>query len=138
MPYSPSNAALSWLVLCLFVAAAAAKDTANQSEASPKSVQAAVAQLEKLANDSLGRSGVPGIAIAVVYRDQVVFQQGLGVREAGKAGQIDADTVFQVASMSKPIASTVLASLVGEGRIEWDDRVIDHDPEFRMFDPYVT
>lgn len=133
-----SSAVFSWLLLCLTVAAAAAENTARESETPPKNVQAAVAQLEKLANESLQRSGVPGIAIAVVHRDQVVFEQGFGVREAGQPEQIDADTVFQVASMSKPIASTVLASLVGEGRIDWDDRVIDHDPEFRMFDPFVT
>jgi len=60
------------------------------------------------------------------------------VCEAGKPQRIDADTVFQVASMSKPLTSTVLAALVGEKRIGWDDRVIDHDPGFRMYDPYVT
>ena len=132
MPFAPGS------LLCLSVATVAADDAARTSETPPNHVEAAVAQLEKLANDSLHSSGVPGIAIAVVHRDQVVYQQGFGVREAGKPDRIDADTVFQVASMSKPIASTVLASLVGEGRIDWDDRVIDHDPEFRMFDPYVT
>ncbi len=82
--------------------------------------------------------GVPGIAIAVVHRDQVVYKKGFGVRETGKPQRVDADTVFQVASMSKPIASTVFAALVGEGRIGWDDRVIDHDASFRMYDPFVT
>jgi CubicO group peptidase (beta-lactamase class C family) len=94
--------------------------------------------LEKLAKQTLTQTGVPGIAIAVVHQDRAIFKQGFGVREAGKPGRVDADTVFQLASVSKPLASTVLAKLVDEKRIDWDDRVIDHDPGFRMFDPYVT
>jgi CubicO group peptidase (beta-lactamase class C family) len=73
-----------------------------------------------------------------VLQDQVVYKKGFGVCEAGKPERIDADTVFQIASMSKPLTSTVLAVLVGEGRVGWDDRVIDGDPAFRMYDPYVT
>ena len=60
----------------------------------------------------------------------MVYLKGFGVREAGKEEPVDADTVFQLASVSKPMASTVLAILVGEGVIAWDDRVIDHDPAF--------
>jgi len=81
---------------------------------------------------------LPGIAIVVVHRDQVIFKKGYGVREVGRPEPIDADTVFQVASVSKPITATVLAALVGEGRVGWDDRVIDRDPGFRMYDPFVT
>ena len=81
---------------------------------------------------------LPGIAIVVVHRDRVIFKKGYGVREVGQPEPIDADTVFQLASVSKPITATVLAALVGEGRIGWDDRVIDRDPGFRMYDPFVT
>ncbi|MEX2112176.1 MAG: serine hydrolase [Pirellulales bacterium] len=94
--------------------------------------------MEKLTRLTLKSTEVPGIAIAVVHQDQVVYKLGFGVREAGKPDRIDADTVFQVASMSKPIASTVLAALVGEGELGWDDRVIDRDPDFRMYEPFVT
>ena len=65
-------------------------------------------------------------------------RHSFGVRAAGKPEPIDADTVFQLASVSKPIATTVLAALVGEGVINWDDRLIDHLPDFRMSDPWVT
>ena len=60
-------------------------------------------------------TGIPGIAIAVVFKDEVVFAKGFGVREVGKADPVDADTVFQLASVSKPIGSTVVAALIGEG-----------------------
>ena len=129
---------LRTLLLCLLTTMASADDAPPKTEVTPERVKRAIVELEKLNNQTLKSTGVPGIAIAVVHRDQVVYKQGFGVREAGKPERIDADTVFQVASMSKPIASTVLAALVGEGHIAWDDRVIDHDPGFRMYDPFVT
>ena len=70
----------------------------------PERVQSAIKDLEKLINQTLKSTGVPGIAIAVIDQDQVVYKQGFGVREAGEPDRIDADTVFQVASVSKPIA----------------------------------
>jgi CubicO group peptidase (beta-lactamase class C family) len=108
------------------------------SEVTPEKVSAALPELEKLAQQTLEKTGVPGMAIAVVYQDQVVYLKGFGVRQVGTAAAVDPDTIFQLASVSKPIASTVLARLVGEGVIGWDDRVIDHDPDFRLYDPWVT
>src|SRR5262249_32104437 len=61
-----------------------------------------------------------------------------GVREVGTQDRVGPDTVFQLASVSKPLATTVLAALAGEGIIGWDDLLIDHDPGFRMYDPWVT
>lgn len=104
----------------------------------PERLQAAIAKIEQLAKKTIADEGAPGIAIAVVHEDQVVFIKGFGVREAGKPEPIDADTVFQMASVSKPISSTVMALLVGEGKINWDDRVTDHDPAFVMYTPFVT
>jgi len=124
--------------LFVWVTPLAIADAPSSGTLTPQRVQSAIKRIEALANDTLKSTGVPGIAIAVVYQDQLIYKQGFGVREAGKPQRVDPQTVFQVASMSKPIASTVLATLVGEGRIHWDDRVIDHDPGFRMYDPFVT
>jgi CubicO group peptidase (beta-lactamase class C family) len=121
---------------CLLAKPASADDAAHP-QVTPDRVQSALRKLEELANETL-RTGIPGVAIAVVHQDQVIYKQGFGVCEAGKPERIDADTVFQLASVSKPITSTVLAALVGEGRIGWDDRVIDRDPGYRMYDPFVT
>jgi len=106
--------------------------------ATPEKVKGALAELEKFADQTLKKTGVPGMAIAVVFQDEVVYLKGFGVRQTGKEEPVDADTVFQLASVSKPIATTVLAALVGEGVIHWDDRVIDHDGGFRLYDPWVT
>ena len=83
-------------------------------------------------------TGVPGIAVAVVYKDQMVYSKGFGVRESGKPETVDADTVFQLASVSKPLASTVAAVAVGRKAVSWTDPVIKHSPGFALKDPFVT
>lgn len=101
-------------------------------------VKAAVANLEKLAQQQIDDKAVAGVAVAVVHKDKVIFAKGFGVREIGKPDKVDADTVFQIASVSKPVGSTVVAALVGEGKISWDSKISDLDPDFQMFDPWVT
>jgi CubicO group peptidase (beta-lactamase class C family) len=101
-------------------------------------VMAATRELEKLTEEEMRATGIPGIAIAVVFKDEVVFAKGFGVREVGKADPVDADTVFQLASVSKPVGSTVVAALVGERLLSWDSRISDLDPGFEMPDAWVT
>jgi CubicO group peptidase (beta-lactamase class C family) len=81
---------------------------------------------------------VPGIAVGVVKDGRLVSAKGYGVRELGKPGAVDPDTLFAIASNSKAFTTVALAILVDEGKIHWDDRVIDYLPEFRLYDPYVT
>lgn len=99
------------------------------------SLAAALPRLEALATELLGRTGVPGLAIVVVHADRVVFLKGYGLRRVGEPGAVDADTVFQLASLSKPIAATVVAGLVGDGRVGWDDPVLRTLPEARIGPP---
>ena len=136
--HSVMTTSICTLLLSLLATMASADDSPPKADVTPERVKSALGKLEALTSQTLKSTGVPGIAIAVIHQDQVVYKQGFGVREAGKPERIDADTVFQVASMSKPIASTVLAALVSAGQIDWDDRVIDHDAGFRMYDPFVT
>lgn len=81
---------------------------------------------------------VPGMAVGIVKDGKLVFAKGYGVREVGKPGRVDADTLFQIGSNTKAFTAAALAILVDEGKLRWDDKVIDHLPQFRMFDPYVT
>lgn len=103
-----------------------------------QSVKIALPKLEQLADEMMKKTGIPGMAIAVVYKDQIVYLKAFGVREAGQSALVDPDTVFQLASVSKPIASTVVAGVVGDGLVKWDDPIIKHDPEFQMHSDYVT
>jgi CubicO group peptidase (beta-lactamase class C family) len=101
-------------------------------------VNVALAKLDGIVQGAMESTGVPGVAVAVVYRDQMVYAKGFGVRESGKPETVDADTVFQVASVSKPLASTVAAVAVGRKALSWTDPVIKHSPGFALKDPYVT
>lgn len=81
---------------------------------------------------------VPGVAVAVVKDGETLFAKGFGVRELGKSERVDADTLFGIASNSKAFTGASLAMLVDEGLIRWDDKVVEHLPGFRLYDPYIT
>lgn len=98
----------------------------------------AVGQLDGIARRTLDETGVPGMAIAVVHGDEVVYAKGFGVRAVGTDDVVDENTVFQLASVSKPLGATAIAGAVGDGTASWDDRVVDHLPGFELADPYVT
>src|SRR5690606_5073146 len=80
----------------------------------------------------------PGFAIAIVEDGEVVHAKGYGVRKLGSPEKVDADTIFPTGSTGKAVTTAAIAILVDEGRMDWDDKVIDHLPDFRMHDPWVT
>lgn len=110
----------------------------TQPPISADSVNSALADLDSYIRSSMDTTNVPGVAVAIVYNGQVVFLHGYGVRKVGEPAQVDADTVFEIASFSKPIASSILASLVGAGKISWDDRVADLNPNFQLSNSATT
>lgn len=110
----------------------------EKSRVTSEQVTHAIQELEKLAQKQIQENALPGLAIAVVFQDKTVYAKGFGVRDTGTKVPIDADTVFQLASLSKSIGSTVVAELVGEGKITWDSKLSVLDPTFEMFDPWVT
>jgi CubicO group peptidase (beta-lactamase class C family) len=81
---------------------------------------------------------VPGMAIAVVRNDSVVFIKGYGVRELGKPALVDARTLFAIGSTTKAFTAAALAMLVDSGKVAWDDPVTKHLPWLELSDPYVT
>lgn len=98
----------------------------------------ALAELEKLAVEQVTSKNVPGLSISVVHNGKVIYAKGFGVREVNKPETIDENTVFQLASVSKSVTSSVVAKLVSEGKLTWDTRVCELDPKFQMYDPWVT
>jgi CubicO group peptidase (beta-lactamase class C family) len=104
---------------------------------SPDQINAAIKQLGPLAKNILQKSGIPGMAVAAVYNGQTVYAEGFGKRRIGAPETIDADTVFQLASVSKSISATILAHQIGLGGISWNTAVVDHLPWFDLSDPWV-
>ncbi|WP_037606965.1 serine hydrolase [Streptacidiphilus rugosus] len=116
----------------------AAPPAQEPPQLSQAQVTGALGQLDGVVEAAMRRTGVPGVAVGVVYQDRTAYAKGFGVREVGRPDRVDPDTVFQLASMSKPLASTVVAEAVGRKVVGWDTPVVAHEPGFALKDPYVT
>jgi CubicO group peptidase (beta-lactamase class C family) len=81
---------------------------------------------------------IPGMAIAIVKDGKIVFAKGYGIKEYGVEDKVDENTLFAIASNTKSFTTAGLSILVDEGKIKWDDKVIDYLPYFKMYDDYVT
>ncbi len=101
-------------------------------------VNDAVAKLDSLAGELMASSGIPGMAVAVVHGGRTLYAKGFGVRDTGTGEKVGANTVFQLASLSKPLAATIVAREVGAGTVSWDTPVTEALPWFALSDPAVT
>lgn len=81
---------------------------------------------------------VPGLSVAIVKGDSVIYLKGFGVRELGKSDPVTPNTLFAIGSNTKSFTSAAVGMLVDEGKMRWDDKVTKHLPGFQLFDPYVT
>lgn len=81
---------------------------------------------------------VPGMSVGIVKEGKVIFAKGFGVKNITTNEPVDTNTLFQIASNSKAFTAACLAILIDRGKLNWDDRVVDHLPGFQMSDPYVT
>src|SRR6266516_404057 len=125
-------------VLLVLLLAPVSAHAQEKSHVTSAQVDNAIREVEKLAQKQIQENALPGLAIAVVFQDKAVYAKGFGVRDVNTKAPVDADTVFQLASVSKSVGSTVVAELVGEGKITWDSKLSVLDPAFAMFDPWVT
>ncbi|MDP2957197.1 MAG: serine hydrolase [Longimicrobiales bacterium] len=81
---------------------------------------------------------VPGLALAVVRGDSVIYVRGYGVADLATGAPVDENTLFAIASTSKAFTVAALAMLVDDGKVRWDDPVAKYLPEFELKDPWVT
>jgi len=98
----------------------------------------AVEALPGIVQDIMTRSQVPGMAVAVVIDGKTVLVKGYGTREVGKKAPVDAQTVFQIASISKSLSATVAAMEMSKGVVAWDDPVSRYLPDAKLSDAYVS
>ena len=101
-------------------------------------IDLAVGELDGRVADLMSKTGVPGVAVAVVRGDQTIYAKGFGVRDLRSDGRVDADTVFQLASMSKSLGATAVAHEVGAGRVRWDQPMHELLPWFKLSDPEAS
>jgi CubicO group peptidase (beta-lactamase class C family) len=96
------------------------------------------AKIDERVQASLAAWGAPGVAVAVVQGDEVVYLKGVGVRETGKEEPVTPDSLFAIASTTKAFTCTALAMLAEEGKLSWDDPVRKHVAYFRLSDPLAN
>ncbi|MFK5856009.1 MAG: serine hydrolase [Bacteroidota bacterium] len=95
-------------------------------------------QIDSIVNSSMSIMPHAGIAVAVVQDGKVIHSAGYGVTSIETQEKVDENTRFAIASNSKSFTAAALAILVDEGKLKWDDKVVDFIPEFKMYDPYIT
>jgi CubicO group peptidase (beta-lactamase class C family) len=91
-----------------------------------------VAMLKAFVESGMKQLNVPGVAVALIDHGQVVFEGGFGVRALGRPEPVDAHTPFLIASNTKGMSTLLLARLVDQGKLQWDEPVTTVYPQFRL------
>jgi len=113
-------------MLCLFVCIHSAP------------AQITTAEVDSLVENAMKEFNVAGVSVAIVKDGRIMVCKGYGVKNVETGGAVDSHTNFAIASNTKAFTAAALAILVEEGKLKWSDKVVDHIPEFRMYDPWVT
>jgi len=99
---------------------------------------ARIAQLKEFMETAMQELGVPGASIALIDGGKIVYEGGFGVRELGKPERVDENTLFMAASNTKGMTTLLLAELVDEKKLKWDQPVVDVYPSFKLGDADTT
>jgi CubicO group peptidase (beta-lactamase class C family) len=96
------------------------------------------ADLDAFIVRALKKYHVPGAAVAVIKDGKAILLKGYGVCDATKPGAVDENTIFQLASVTKTLTAAAAATVVDEGKLDWDKPIFNYLPEFVGYDPYMT
>jgi CubicO group peptidase (beta-lactamase class C family) len=129
----PARIAVALLPLFHLAAAAAGGQSAAARVAS-RPIEGLDAYIRKAVDEWR----IPGLAIAVVEDDSVVFLEGYGVREVGKAARVTPHTLFAIGSNTKLFTAVAVGMAVDDGKVAWDAPLTTYLPWFQLYDPYVT
>lgn len=97
-----------------------------------------IAQLTDFVQNSMKLLGIPGVGMALLDHDKVVFQGGFGVRELSRPEKVDENTLFMAASNTKGMTTLLLAELVDRGKLRWDEPAVQAYPPFKLGDADTT
>lgn len=93
---------------------------------------------ESVIQATMKKRHVPGSVTAVYYQDSLVFSRTYGVKNVKEQTPVDRHTIFNLGSATKPLIGIAMGILVEQGKLNWEDRVKDHYPDFKLSDPYIT
>lgn len=110
------------------------------ADLSPKAQRAknALEGFDEVVQKALEDYRVPGVAVGLLVDGEVVYAKGFGFRDMESQLPVNTDTLFAVGSCTKAFTAFLMGTLVDQGIVRWDERVIDLLPEFRLWDQYAT
>jgi CubicO group peptidase (beta-lactamase class C family) len=88
------------------------------------------ATLSRQLVDAVGRGDTPGVVALVVNRDGVLYEGAAGKRDTANNVPMSVDTIFNIASMTKPVTSVAIMMLLEQGKLRLDDPVSKFLPGF--------
>lgn len=97
-----------------------------------------IAAMRSFLAAAMKEADVPGASFALLQDGAVVYEGGIGVRALGKGTPVDANTLFMAASNTKGMSTLLLSTLVDQGKLRWDQPVVEVYPAFRLGSPEVT
>lgn len=127
------------IFLCAFAQLQASIfDWFNPLSDKAKRAQTILEGFDPIVEKALKDYQIPGVAIGVIVDGHVIYSKGFGFRDLEKKYPVTPDTMFAIGSCTKAFTSFAIATLIDEGLLHWDQRVIDIMPEFRLYDSYAT
>src|SRR6185436_7976557 len=94
--------------------------------------------LDKYMDREMRRWNIPGVAISIIKDGKIIYMKGFGVREAGKPGKVDENTLFMIASNTKAYTATALCLLDYQKKLSLNDKVTRWMPDFKLYDELAT
>lgn len=95
-------------------------------------------EFEQYLQDKMEEDLIPGMAVALVNSDEIIYAQGFGLRNVERNLPVTEDTLFHIGSTQKSMTSMLIATLIDDGYFDWDTPVIEILPEFELSDPEAT
>lgn len=106
--------------------------------AEPLDIKEIIQNYDSLVSSEIKTTHTVGAALAITYKNQVVFMKCFGVKKSGTKDSVNINTLFRLASVSKTISGVLAGILDEENIVGLDDKVVDHIPGFRLKNPEVT
>ena len=94
--------------------------------------EARIEALKQFIRTGMAEIKIPGVGLAVVDHGRIVYEGGIGVKDVASGAPVDRDTLFMIASNTKGMATLLLATLVDQGKLDWNRPVVDYMPSFRL------
>ncbi|MGD8536091.1 MAG: serine hydrolase, partial [Candidatus Aminicenantes bacterium] len=112
--------------------------TLNREVSPAIKAKKAIADFDKIIERGLESLNNPGIAVAIVKDDEVIYAKGFGYRDVENKVPMTADSLMAIGSASKAFTTFTMGTLVDDGKLDWTTPVREYIPWFRLYDPFAT